>query len=152
MKPHSKTVRKHRSWVMHLPKGVREQPGWILIGLLAAATGLSYLLGISSSATVSRVLEHGWLQAWGGFLFLAGALVVSSTITANRALEKLSLRFLSLGFLVYLAWVLTVIPPTRAMVTVVTCLSLVGMAEIRVAVIKVVLKPLPIYFEREDTR
>lgn len=148
----NKSPKPRRSWVMVLPTGLREQPGWVLMGVLAAATGLSYLFGISSSPTVSKVLSEGWIQGWGGFLFVAGSLVVYSTMAANRPLEKLSLRFLSLGFLVYLAWVLTVIPPTRAMVTVVTCLTLVGMAEIRVAVLKVVLKPVPFHIEGKETR
>lgn len=152
MNPPGKKSLLRKSWVMKLPRGLREQPAWVWIGTLTAITGLSYLFGVASSATVSQVLAEGWLRGWGGFLFIAGSMVVFSTIIANRALEKLSLRFLSLGFLVYLAWVLTVIPPTRAMVTVVSCISLVGLAEIRVAVLKVVLRPLPVFLEREDKR
>lgn len=137
---------------MRLPRGLREQPAWVFIGTLTAATGLSYLLGVANSATVSKVLEHGWLRAWGGFLLVAGVLVVISTVTTNRPLERMSLRFLSIGYLMYLFWVLTVIPPTRAMVTVVACISLAGLAEIRVAVIKVILKPVPLYAPREERR
>lgn len=133
---------------MRLPRGLREQPAWVFIGTLSAVTGLTYLLGISQSA-VSRILDEGWLRGWGGFLFLAGVLVVISTIMGNRPLERLSLRFLSLGFLVYLGWILTAVPPTRAMFTSVTCLSLVGLAEIRVAVLKVAMRPLPVFVDRE---
>jgi hypothetical protein len=138
--------RKNRSWVMHLPHGLREQPAWVFIGLLTAVTGLSYLFGLSQSSTVTRILQEGWVRGWGGFLFVSGTLVVISTIMSNKPLERLALRFLSLGFLVYLGWVLAVIPPTKAMVTVVACLSLVGLSEIRVAVLKVVLRPTNIKF------
>lgn len=140
---------RRRSWVMHLPRGLREQPAWVFIGTLSAASGASYLLGISSSSAVSSVLETGWLQAWGAFLAFSGSLVVGATVATNRPLERLSLRLLSVGFLVYLGWVLTAIPPTRAMVTVVSCVSLIGMAEIRVAILKAAMRPPPIIFERK---
>lgn len=144
MKPRRKT------WVMRLPRGLREQPAWVFIGTLATLTGLSYLLGISSSANVTKVLAESWLQVWGGFLSFAGILVVIATVKANRPLEKLALRLLSLGFLVYLCWVLVAIPPTRATFTAMICLSLIGMAEIRVAILKVALRPTPLIIENGE--
>lgn len=142
---------KRKSWVMQLPGGLREQPAWVFIGTLAAVTGLSYLLGVAQSTTISKILSSDWLRVWGGFLCLSGALVVIATVTTNRALERLALRFLSLGFLVYLGWVLTAAPLSRAMVSTVTCLSLIGLAEIRVAVLKVAMRPLPIVVECEPS-
>lgn len=102
------------------------------------------MLGFAQSNTIAKVLDLIWLQLWGGFMFLAGALVVFATIRMNKPLERLSLRFISLGFLVYMGWILAAAPLNRAMVTVVTCISLVGLAEIRVAVLKVAMKPLPV--------
>lgn len=134
---------------MRLPRGLREQPAWVFVGTLTIATGLSYLTGLASSSSIVRVMDPMWLKVWGGFELLSGVLVLFSTIKGDRALERLSLRFLSLGFLMYLAWVLTAVPLSRAMVTTVSCISLAGLAEIRIAVLKVVLRPAPILVERK---
>ncbi len=132
-----------RSWVFRLPEGLREQPGWILIGGLCFLAGLSYLLGIAESTAITRVLSPAWLRVWGGFLGLAGVLVITSTLACNKPLERLSLRLLSLGLMVYAGWILTAVPLSRATMTVVLCISFVGLAEIRVAVLKALFKPLP---------
>jgi hypothetical protein len=143
---------KGKSWVMRLPRGLREQPAWVFIGTISSVTGLSYLLGFAQSTAINRVLDPNFLRVWGGFLLFAGSLVVYATIWANRALERLSLRFLSVGYLVYLGWVLTAAPVNRAMVTTVACVSLIGLAEIRVAVLKAAMKPLPIVVECEPDK
>lgn len=142
---------KRASWILYLPRGLQDQPAWVFIGTLVCFSGLSYLLGFSQSTTLNRVLDPDLLRIWGGFELFAGALVVYSTIRSSRPLERLALRFLSLGFLVYVGWILTAAPLNRAMVTTVTCISLVGLTEIRVAVLKASLKPLPIVVEREHT-
>lgn len=131
------------SWVMRLPHGVRDQPAWIFIGFMCAAAGFSYMLGVSQSATVESVLGSVGLRLWGGYLFLAGSLVVAATWNANKPLERLSLRLLSLGLLLYTCWIVLAVPISKATLTVSLCIGLVGMAEIRVAVLKSVLKPLP---------
>lgn len=131
------------SWVMRLPHGVRDQPGWIFIGFLCAAVGSSYMLGFSQSVTVQNVLGSVGLRIWGGYLLLAGTLVVVSTWNTNKALERLALRLLSLGLMLYTCWLILAVPLNRATLTVSLCVGLVGMAEIRVAVLKAVLKPLP---------
>lgn len=141
-----------KSWVERLPRGMREQPAWMLIGALSCLTGLSYLLGFSQSATIMRVLGPEWLRVWGGFLCLAGFMVIISTMTMNRPFEKLSLRFLSIGFMVYMGWVFVAIPPTRAMVTAALCVSIIGLAEIRVAVLKVAMRPLPVITHGEGDK
>jgi hypothetical protein len=115
----------------------------VFIGTLVALGGLSYLLGLSQSSAIAQVLSTGWLRSWGGFLFLAGSLVVGSTVASNKPLERLSLRLLSLSFLVYMGWVLSAVSWDRATITTVMCLALVGAAEVRIAVIKRALKPLP---------
>lgn len=132
------------SWVMRLPPGLRNQPGWIFIGTLCFLAGLSYVIGIAESTSVTRVLDQGYLRAWGGTLGVSGLLVVVSTWASNTALERMSLRFLSLSFLVYMGWILVAIPWNRAVFTVIMGLALVVLAEIRVAVLTAVLKPLPV--------
>lgn len=127
---------------MRLPTGVREQPGWIFIGAFCALAGFTYLLGISES-NIAEVLGSIGLQVWGGFLCLSGLMVVGSTWATNRPLERLSLRFLSLGLAAYTAWVILAVPFTKATLTIVLCGCLIGMSEIRIAVIKSALKPLP---------
>lgn len=136
---------------MNLPRGLRDQPAWVFVGTISAFTGLSYLLGFAQSTAINRVLDPNLLRVWGGFLLFTGTLVVYSTVGATRALERLSLRFLSVGYLVYLGWVLTAAPLNRAMVTTVACVSLIGLAEIRVAVLKAAMKPLPLVVESERT-
>lgn len=127
---------------MRLPVGVREQPGWIFIGFFCALAGLTYLLGVSHSS-VASVLGDVGLRVWGGFFCLSGLLVASSTWTANRPLERLALRFLSLGLSAYTAWVILAVPITKATLTLAMGLCLIGMSEIRIAVLKASLKPLP---------
>lgn len=136
-------------WVMRLPAGLREQPAWIFIGTLSLLTGLSYLLGLAGSSTINQVLAPTWLRLWGGILCLSGMLVVVSTIRASRALERLALRFLSLCLLVYMGWVLTAVSLSRAALTVMLCVSLVGLSEIRVAVVRALLQPLPPSLDEE---
>lgn len=130
---------------MRLPRGLRDQPAWVFIGTMCALAGASYLLGIAESTSITRILDPAVLKVWGGFLFLSGSLVIVSTWLANMPLERLSLRFLSLGLLVYAGWILAVLPLTRAAMTVALCGSLVALAEIRVAVLKALLKPLPLW-------
>ena len=130
------------SWVMRLPAGVREQPGWIFIGFFCAAAGLTYLLGVSQS-NVALVLGDVGLRVWGGFLCLSGLLVAGSTWAMNRPLERLALRFLSLGLAAYAAWVVLAVSASKATLTIVLSICLIGVAEVRIAVLKASLKPLP---------
>jgi hypothetical protein len=137
-------------WVMRLPGGLREQPAWIYIGALCTLAGLSYLLGFAESNTITQVLAPVWLRVWGGFLLVSGALVGGSTWFGNKPLERLSLRFLSLCLLVYMGWILAAVPFNRATLTVTTVVALVGLSEIRVAVLKMVLRSFPISGEGEE--
>lgn len=133
---------KHTTWVMKLPRGLREQPGWVFIGTLSFLSGLSYMLGISES-TITQVINERWLQVWGGFMGLAGVLVVIGTVTVYRPLERLALRFLSLGLLMYMGWILVAVPFEKATIVIGMCISLIALSEIRAAVIKSILRPLP---------
>jgi hypothetical protein len=138
LKGHSKVP-----WVMRLPGGLREQPAWIFIGTLCALAGLSYLVGLAESSTITQVLDPLWVRVWGGYLCLSGLLVVGATWMRNSPLERMALRFLSLGFLVYMGWLLAVLPPSRAALTVTMCLALCVLAEIRIAVLTMAMWPLP---------
>lgn len=135
-------MQSRKSWVMRLPRGLREQPAWAYVGILCAVGGLSYMLGVSES-TIIQVLDKNWVRAWGGFLFISGMLVVISTVIANRPLEKLSLRFLSLGLWMYMGWVIVAVSFLRATVVIIACTSLIIFSEIRIAVLKILLRPLP---------
>lgn len=128
---------------MRLPGGLREQPGWIFIGMMCALAGLSYLVGLAESNSITRILDPVWLRVWGGFLFTTGALLIGSVWTSRHPLQRMSLRFLSLGLLVYMGWILAAVPLERAAMSTVLVLALVGLAEIRVAVLTMVLRPLP---------
>ncbi len=137
---------------MRLPGGLREQPGWIFIGTLCVLAGLSYLTGLAESTTLTRVLDPLWVRAWGGYLGVAGALVTYSTWVSNKPLERMSLRFLSLGFFIYMGWLLAILPPSRAALTVAMSLALFVLAEIRVAVLKMAMRPLPPMPSEEERR
>jgi hypothetical protein len=138
-------------WVMRLPGGLRDQPGWVFIGTLAFLAGLSYLTGLAESTSITRVLDPKWLRVWGGCLCLAGGLVAVSSWVANKALERMSLRFLSLSFLVYMGWILAALPMTRAVFTVTMGLALVVLSEIRVGVLTAVLR-VPEVLRSEEGR
>lgn len=127
---------------MKLPRGVREQPGWVFIGVVCALVGLSYLLGISESR-ITESLNPAWLRLWGAVLCVTGFLVAIATITLNRPLERLSLRLLAIGLLVYMGWIIAVVGPQRASMVVFMCLSLIVTSQIRVAVIGILFDPLP---------
>lgn len=137
---------RHSKIVMKLPLGVREQPGWIFIGVLCALVGLSHVLGISQS-TVTQQLDRVWLTAWGAGLFIAGVLIVHSTARQNRPLERLSLRLMAIALVVYMAWILMVVPE-RAGMTVFMGLALVVTSQIRVAVIGILFDP-PVTVSKE---
>lgn len=126
---------------MRLPGGLRDQPAQIFIGALFGLAGLSYMIGVAESNSITQVLDPTWLRVWGGFLLLTGALVVWSTWSANRPLERMALRFMSLGLLVYIGWILAAVPFARAVISVALVACLIIYAEIRVAVIKALLRP-----------
>lgn len=128
---------------MRLPGGLREQPAWIFIGTLCTLAGLSYLVGLAESNSITQVLSPVWLRVWGGVLFVSGALIVGSVWSRNKALERMALRFLSLGLLVYMGWILVSVPLERAAMSAAMDFALVGLSEIRVAVLTMVLRPLP---------
>lgn len=131
-------------WVFRLPRGLREQPGWVFLGGMCALAGLSYVLGIAESNAVTDLLNSAALRVWGGFLCLTGTLVVCSTIASNKALEVLSLRFLSVGLLMYLGWIAVAVPIHRAVMTLILGVGFSIMAEVRIAVLRTLFRvPVP---------
>jgi hypothetical protein len=119
---------------MRLPAGLREQPAWVFIGVLVGLVGLSYVTGFTESSIAQAVGVNG-LRVWGAFLTLSGFGVVWATVAADRALERLSLRVLSICLLVYSAWLMTVVDWRRAVMTITLTVILVLLAEIRIAVL-----------------
>lgn len=130
-------------WVFRLPRGMWSQPSQIFIGTLVGLGGLGYLLGVAKSNSIAALLDPIVLRVWGGFLFVSGVLLVYSTIRGNLALERMALRFLSSGLLVYMGWVLTAVSAGQGTLTVIMCMCLAGTAEIRSAVIKALMRPIP---------
>lgn len=126
-------------WTTRLPRGLREQPGWVFIGLLVGLAGVGYLTGLGQSNITEAVGTTG-LRIWGGFLALAGFGVVYATMAAKPALEKLALRWLSLCMFVYTGWLMTVAPLSRLAMTTVLVAALIGFCEIRVATLKWLLR------------
>lgn len=126
-------------WIMHLPQGLREQPAWVFIGFLIGLVGTTYVTGLTESSISEAVGEAG-LRIWGLFLMFSGYGVVFATIKARPALEKLSLRVLSLCMFVYQGWLLSVVDWRRAAMSFVLVLVLISLAEIRVAVLKTLLQ------------
>lgn len=132
------------SWVMRMPRGLREQPAWIYIGALCALAGASYLSGLAESTTITRIMPGLALRIWGGFLLNSGMLLIYSTWTSRTAMERLSLRLLSVGLLVYLGWIWAAVPFGRAVLPSASILSLVGLARIRAAYLRVLINhPAP---------
>jgi hypothetical protein len=133
-----KTMPFPKSWVLKIPPGVREQSGWIFIGILVALSGLGYLVGVADSA-VARAIGGIGLQAWGGFLAITGFLVTFATWRAKPALEKLALRWLVFSLASYGAWIIVVVPFKVAVMPITLVTILVGLAEIRIGYIKLLL-------------
>jgi hypothetical protein len=126
-------------WIMRLPQGLREQPAWVFIGLLIGSIGVTYVTGVADSSITRAVGEAG-LRVWGSFLVFSGFGVVYATVRAKPALEKLTLRILSLCMFVYQGWLLTVVDWRRALMSCVLVLILISLAEVRVAVLKTLLR------------
>jgi hypothetical protein len=87
-------------WVMRLPRGLRDQPAWVFIGFLVTLGGLGFVTGLTESS-VSQAIGTTGLRVWGAVLLLSGLGVLSATLSAKPALEKLALRVLSLCMFVY---------------------------------------------------
>lgn len=132
-----------KPWVMWLPEGLRDQQGWVFIGFMCTLSGVSHLIGFSEPTTITRVLDPLWLKIWGGVLTASGILIMTSVVRMNRPLEAFALRVLSVSCLVYMGWIVASVGVAKALFLVFLCLVLVVLAEIRVRVIKLLLKPLP---------
>lgn len=114
----------------HLPRGLREQPSQVFIGLMMAILGLSYVTGLTESLITVAIGTIG-LRIWGALLSLTGLGLVVATIRAKPSLEKLCLRGMALSFLAYTGYLLTVTSAKRAGVTIALAVLLSGVAEIR---------------------
>lgn len=136
---------KHRAldpWFMRLPSGLRDRPAWVFIGFLVGLVGASYMFGFSESRIVEAVGATG-IQVWGALLMLAGLGVSITTITARHALERLSLRVLSVCILMYCGWILTIVDLNRAAMTIALGLGLVISAQIRAMSLGMLFKAAP---------
>lgn len=136
------------SWVMRLPKGLREQPAWVFIGFMVALVGLGFATGLATSAVYLSIGGIG-LKFWGGFLTLTGTLTMYATVRAKPALEKMSLRWLAFALLAYTLWLSMNIPITVGAMTYMLATVLIGMAEIRVGHLKILLKVIDTEMKQE---
>ncbi len=127
------------SFLLRLPAGLREQPGWVFIGLMIALVGLGYATGFTESAIVRAVGETG-MRVWGWSLLISGGLVVVGTIRAGVALEKLALRVLTCNMIVYGGWLLSITSARKAAMTLGLALLLAVTAELRVLQLRALIK------------
>ena len=134
----NRAMKTHKPWIMRLPAGLRKQPAWIFIGLLIGFAGLSYVGGFTESS-VSRAVGTVGLRVWGAVLTFSGFAVVLATLRAHPALEKLALRTLSICMAVYGGWLTLDAELNRIVMSIVLLLILIVLAEIRVAVLKMLL-------------
>lgn len=116
---------------MYFPRGIREQPAWIFIGLMLVLSGVSWALGIADSA-ISRAIGHAGLRVWGASILVTGVLLISATVSARPALEKLALRILAINLGLYLGWLLVIVPIEAATSSLVLGGALIVLAEFRV--------------------
>lgn len=122
-------------WIMRLPRGLRDQPAWVFIGFLVTLGGLGFVTGLTESS-VSQAIGTTGLRVWGAVLLLSGLGVLSATLSAKPALEKLALRVLSLCMFVYVGYLFVVVDWKRVAMSAILCAVLIGLAEIRIGTLK----------------
>jgi hypothetical protein len=127
-----------KSWVLKLPKGLREQPAWVFVGIMVALVGAGYLTGYTTSSVEQAIGNRG-LKGWGGFLVITGLLVTWATWAAKPALEKMALRWLVFALLAYTSWLATAVSFRVAAMTFMLAAILIVLAEIRIGFIKLIL-------------
>jgi hypothetical protein len=120
---------------MRTPRGLREQPAWVFIGVMVLLTGLSYMTSFTESM-VSRAIGDLGLRIWGALFAGSGLLLVIATVGSKASLEKLALRTMTCTLLSYAGYLMTVAPVRRAAFTVVLVLLLSGLIEFRVYQLK----------------
>lgn len=125
--------------ITRLPRGLREQPAWVFIGVLLFLSGLGYLTGFTQSMITDAIGSTG-LKVWGGVLASSGALLVAATMLARPSLEKLALRTMSLTLIAYAGYLMTVASLQRIAMSVILTVILVGLAEFRVMTLKVLIR------------
>lgn len=132
---------KHRKppLIQRLPRGVREQPAWIFIGVLFIVVGFGYIFQWTHSS-VAEVVGTSGLRVWGVFLAATGFFLITALIKGSPALEKLSLRVLTCNLLVYCGWLVVSVPFNRAVSTVVLAIALCSLTEFRVLYLKALMK------------
>lgn len=122
-------------WILRLPAGLRHQPAWVWIGLLLGLAGVSYVVGFTESS-ITEAVPPATVRVWGFFLAFGGFGVMVATLRADAALEKLALRVMSVCMAVYMGWLLVVVDFRRAVFGLALVVSLIGLAEVRIAVLK----------------
>jgi hypothetical protein len=127
--------------VDRVPIGIQLGGGWLFVGILTSLTGLGFLTGITESTSITRVLNHEWLQVWGGVLLVAGILLCVAISLSKAALEKLALNLMCVALLVYGGWISSAVPIDKTGITLILIIGFVTLAQVRVAVIRKLLKP-----------
>lgn len=130
-----------------LPKGLREQPGWVFIGTLIGMSGLMYVAGLTESR-VAIVIGKVGVQVWGGFMATSGIALVAAILLGKHALQKLALRFMSITLLMYAGYVLTIASIRVSMMTVILIVTLSGLAELEVARLKALIRSADVLAKR----
>lgn len=133
--------RRSKSWILKLPEWARRNPLGVFIAILLSFTGVLYALELSTSTAITENLNPIGLRAWGIFLASGGIVKLLGNVAYDYPLEKLGCRLISVSVFVYAFWVLFSVG-LRGLTTIVLCMILVVTLEIRVAVIKLILKPI----------
>lgn len=133
---------RFREWLLaHLPAGLLWYPAEAFLCVLCVLSGVSTLLGASTSSTVAHVLPASIYAAWGGILLLGGMSLAyglasirrttPTTYTITRVpVYKLGLRLLSIGTLSYSVIVVSVAGVSGLMAAGL-CLALSGALGVR---------------------
>lgn len=124
--------------IMRLPRGLREQPAEVFIGVMVALVGLAYATGFSNSV-IAREMGPQWQLVWGFILMTVSLVRVFATIRAKPAFERLALRAFTCTLLVYTGWLMTITSLRNATLTIIFAIVLAGLAEIRVWLLKAII-------------
>lgn len=126
-----------------VPVGVQLNGGWLLVGTIMFMSGLGFASGVTESTTITKLMGDTAIHVWGGVLMTSGALLGVAIWFSRVALEKLALNLMSIALSVYGAWLAAAVPFSRTGLTITLLIIFVGLAQIRVAVLRRLLRPLP---------
>lgn len=139
----SSMATRRNTWIFRMPEWARRNPLGIFIAILMIFTGTLYATDLATSTVITKSLDPIGLRIWGSSLAFGGIVKLYGNVAYDYPLEKLGCRFISLSVVIYALWVMASVG-LRGTTTVALCLILAITLEIRVAVIKLILRPIDI--------